>query len=294
MPHVPRPHGAVRLLFALIAAAVIAGLIAVPSGSAQGGKTAAALAFDGERALMHTRDVVAFGPRPAGSAALEQTRQYIESTLGGFGFAVTRDEFVAATPKGELIAGLKSKRCIPRLPELARDGGLGDQLKVMHPHAGQALFCPAGAVHASGPGIVFLEVQQNSDTTFRLYDWGRVGLDGKPRELHVEAAMAAIGDRATRVVEQTPRTVRKMPFPATRLVSCDKFVMDRWRLTEPLEFSCDGRCHIISVLEGELTIEGDPTGEPVSFAQTALLPADLESVRLIPDGEVTLLDAFLP
>jgi Zn-dependent M28 family amino/carboxypeptidase len=71
-------------------------------GEAQNGKTEAALAFDGERALMYTREVVAFGPRPAGSAALEETRRYVESTLGGFGLTVRRDEFVGETPVGDI------------------------------------------------------------------------------------------------------------------------------------------------------------------------------------------------
>jgi len=101
MPH--RPHSASRgPLCALIAAAAALACVAVPSGAVQNGKTAAALAFDGERALMYTRDVVAFGARPMGSAALEQTRQYIESTMEGFGLAVRRDEFVARTPRGDV------------------------------------------------------------------------------------------------------------------------------------------------------------------------------------------------
>jgi Zn-dependent M28 family amino/carboxypeptidase len=70
--------------------------------ASQNGKTPAALAFDGERALMYTRDVVAFGPRPVGSDALEQTRQYIEATLAEFDLTVTRDEFTGVTPVGDI------------------------------------------------------------------------------------------------------------------------------------------------------------------------------------------------
>jgi glutaminyl-peptide cyclotransferase len=77
-------------------------VVLAPGFASQTGKTAAANDFDGERALMYTRDVVAFGPRPAGSAALEQTRQYIEMTLEGFGYAVQRDEFIGNTPVGDI------------------------------------------------------------------------------------------------------------------------------------------------------------------------------------------------
>ncbi len=102
MPHRSLRCGARRLVIAVLAAAMVVGLVSAPPSLAQNGKTAAALAFDGERALMYTRDVVAFGPRPAGSAALEQTRQYIEAALEGQGYAVRRDEFVAKTPVGEI------------------------------------------------------------------------------------------------------------------------------------------------------------------------------------------------
>ena len=102
MHHQPRHPGASRLVLACTAVALIAFLTGGQPGAAQEGKTAAALAFDGERALMYTRDVVAFGPRPVGSAALEQTRRYIESTMESFGLSVTRDEFVGRTPVGEI------------------------------------------------------------------------------------------------------------------------------------------------------------------------------------------------
>lgn len=97
MPHRPR-----RFVITVIAVVMVAGLVSAPPSSAQNAKNAAALAFDGERALMYTRDVVAFGPRPARSAALEQTRQYIEAALEGQGHTVRRDEFVAKTPVGEI------------------------------------------------------------------------------------------------------------------------------------------------------------------------------------------------
>ena len=87
-------------LFAAVAAVVAIGLLAAPATSVQSGTTAAANAFDGERALRYTADAVAFGPRVSGSDSIEQMRQYIERTLQGFGYTVTRDEFAAMTPLG--------------------------------------------------------------------------------------------------------------------------------------------------------------------------------------------------
>lgn len=98
----------------------------VPDGQ-ENGKTAAALAFDGERALMYTREVVAFGPRPVGSDALEQTRRYVESTLEGFGLTVTRDEFTGRTPVGDipmanLVADVRPAEGAPDGPMIILSG----------------------------------------------------------------------------------------------------------------------------------------------------------------------------
>ena len=93
------------LLAVAVAPAVLAcavGAAGTATGEPQTGKTAAANAFDGERALMYARDIVAFGPRPVGSGALEQTRRYIETELQGFGLTVERDEFVGNTPVGDI------------------------------------------------------------------------------------------------------------------------------------------------------------------------------------------------
>lgn len=164
MPQLSRPHGAGRLLLVLIAAAVVMGLMTVPSGLAQGGKTAAALAFDGERALVYTRDVVDFGPRPVGSAALEQTRQYIESTLGGFGFEVTRDEFVADTPKGEIpMANL-----IAQVP--AAEGAPDGPVIILSGHYDTLL----------GNGFDFVGANDAGSSTGILLELGRVLAEHAP------------------------------------------------------------------------------------------------------------------
>ena len=100
MPRHPLRLADGRIFFAVVAVVLAAAFLATPSSSAQRGTPAAANAFDGERALRYTAEAVAFGPRVSGSDAIEQTRQYIEATLQGFGYTVTRDEFTATTPIG--------------------------------------------------------------------------------------------------------------------------------------------------------------------------------------------------
>ncbi len=190
---------------------------------------------------------------------------------------------VQVSPGGRIIAGLKSRRDVPRLPELALSGEIVRRLRTIHPRRGEALLCPAGAVHALGPGVVLLEIQQNSDATFRLYDWGRVGLDGKPRELHLNEAVRAVGDRPMRLVKSRPRTLRSMPFPAQRLVSCDKFVMDLWRVPKASDRSKEGQFEILHVVAGSGMLRSSHWPDVrLRKGRTVLVPASVHSYKLFP------------
>ncbi len=122
-----RRRAAGSTLFAAAATVVAIGLLAVAASLAQSGTTAAANAFNGERALRYTAAAVAFGPRVSGSDAIEQTRLYIESTLQGFGYTVTRDEFTATTPLGavpmaNLIAVVPAAAGAPEGPAILLAG----------------------------------------------------------------------------------------------------------------------------------------------------------------------------
>lgn len=94
------------------------------------------------------------------------------------------------------------------------------------PRIGETYFVPAGTVHALGQGVMVLEVQQTSDATFRLYDWGRVDSNGKPRDLHWEAGLACTVMAPTGAGLQTPRLDSN---GAEKLVQCPFFTIRRWR-----------------------------------------------------------------
>jgi mannose-6-phosphate isomerase len=165
-------------------------------------------------------------------------------------------------------------------------------LERIEPSAGDCFFLPAGVVHALGPGLLVAEIQQASDTTYRLYDWSRRGPDGQPRPLHVAEALEAIDFERGPVAAQQPQpTVR---LGVEQLVACDKFLLDRWRLSGVAEVGGDDRSHILSVLEGAVEIEGDLAGQPLERGGVALLPAELGSVSIKAPGGAVLLDAYLP
>jgi mannose-6-phosphate isomerase len=98
--------------------------------------------------------------------------------------------FVAHADAGaSLYAGLARGVTREAFEHALGNGTLADCVHSLHPRTGDSLFVPSGRVHALGGGLVVFEIQQNSDTTYRVFDWNRVGLDGKPRTLHVEDSM---------------------------------------------------------------------------------------------------------
>jgi mannose-6-phosphate isomerase len=199
---------------------------------------------------------------------------------------------LAAEPYSTIYAGLR--RGVDRAAveqEVAR-GTTEVCLHQIVPHVGDCIFLPAGVLHAAGEGLVIAEIQQASDTTFRVFDWNRVGKDGKPRELHVEQALEAIDFDSGPVEPQSPQPTDK-PF-VERLVECDKFVLDRWRIDTPQTIGGDDRCHIVAVIGGSVDVARDPAEQPLKLGQTMLVPAAAGSVELSPQQPSTLLDMYLP
>jgi len=165
------------------------------------------------------------------------------------------------------------------------------------PQVGDCLFIPAGTVHALGGGMIVAEIQQASDTTFRLFDWNRLGADGQPRDLHIEQGLNAIDFSAGPIGPQTPEPlIDENGLIAERLVACDKFVLDRIRVESGANFSLGGgdKCHLLAVLEGSVQIEGDPADRPLARGETMLLPAVAGTVQAAAESGAVLLDMYLP
>ena len=136
------------------------------------------------------------------------------------------------------------------------------------------MLCRAGTIHGNGPNAVLLEVQQNSDVTFRLHDWGRVGLEGKSRELHIAEAVRAVGNEAGTVERQRPRVLRGLGFRAERLIACEKFVLDRWRIRGAVERRKPKRFEILYTVSGSGRLsDGRWPEQALRKGRTVLIPA---------------------
>jgi mannose-6-phosphate isomerase len=199
---------------------------------------------------------------------------------------------VAAEPGSLIYAGLKRGMDRAALEREVQRGTCELCLNRFEPQAGDCLFLPAGMVHSLGAGLVIAEIQQSSDVTYRLFDWNRLGSDGQPRPLHIRESLEAINYKLVGVRPQVPRPTERAGVE--RLVECDKFVLDRWRSHTPGQLDADGRFHILSVLEGAVSVSGDPSGEPLKMGQTMLLPAAAAGCRLEPLARSTILDIYLP
>ena len=150
-------------------------------------------------------------------------------------------------------------------------------------------------VHAIGAGVMIAEIQQMSDATFRVFDWNRVGADGKPRQLHVAEALESTDfgagpvDPIRPVAEPIPGGTRE------RLSSSDFFALERLRLSGPSRIGRDDRFTIVIGLGGELEFGHDGATHPVRFGETLLLPAVIGACEVVPvGGEATVITCIVP
>ncbi len=210
---------------------------------------------------------------------------------------------LAAEPGSVIYAGLKrgvDRAMLTR--EVAR--GTSDLcLNKFLAQPGDCYFVPAGLPHAIGAGVLVAEIQQSSDTTYRLFDFNRLGPDGQPRALHIEQALEAIDYNLT-IAGPSPAKPLEQP-QGERLVECEKFIFDRWTLTADTMLGEADRCHFLAVIEGSVAVacesgvlQGGLSDAGLNIVlgsgETVLLPAALGKVRVQPRGRAVLLDAYMP
>lgn len=197
-----------------------------------------------------------------------------------------------AEPGAKIYAGLNPGVDSVLLEDAAATGNTDSVLHSFEPKPGDCIFIPAGAIHAIGEGLLVAEIQQSSDTTYRLFDWNRVDQSGNSRELHVNEAVHSTDYNLGPVAPQVPKSTDNPQVE--QLVRCKKFEMNRWRTDSPGQIDCAGTFKILAVTKGEVEIEGDPSGEPLLMGQTMLLPASLNRINFTPKLSAEFLEIFVP
>jgi len=194
-------------------------------------------------------------------------------------------------PGATLYAGLADGIDEAALRRALTDGTAERCLVRLAVETGQALFIPGGLVHAIGAGCLVYEVQQNSNTTYRLFDWNRVGADGKPRALHIEESFKTI-DWSLRPPRMTaPRqTVRSGPNAWSDVVTCAYFTLRRMELASAETTPLDGSSfHALFVEKGSVGVSADCETLALSEGTSVLIPACATSYTLIPEKTATVL-----
>jgi mannose-6-phosphate isomerase len=203
--------------------------------------------------------------------------------------------FIAyAEPGAELYVGLRRGVTRALFERKIADGTVADCFHRVAVQSGDVMFLPSGRVHALGAGLVIFEIQQNSDTTYRVFDWNRVGLDGKPRDLHIEQSLACIdfNDFEPGLVQSAWRT-----FPGLRrktLVRSALFQADLVGLPPHSAVAMEGgELRILAVVEGTIEVTSEEQTLRLGAGQFGLLPAALRGVSMSCSAPATLLEVTL-
>ena len=200
---------------------------------------------------------------------------------------------VQADEKAHLMSGLTKHITPEEYAAKVEDNTITEVLHDYNVQAGDVFFLPAGRIHSIGTGCFIAEIQQTSDITYRIYDFGRVGLDGKPRELHTELSKAAIDYT---VLEDYKTAYEDVKNAENEIVSCEYFTTSIYDLTEPAKAPVKANDSFLIVIcvdgNGSLT---DAEGNTVSLRQgeTVLVPADTEEVTFTPEGGMKLITSYI-
>ena len=187
---------------------------------------------------------------------------------------------IGASEGAHLLSGLKEQINPEKYVELVESGKITDVLCDYPVKAGDVFFLPAGRIHAIGGGCYIAEIQQTSNITYRIYDYGRLGLEGTPRPLHTQEAKDAIDytvypDYRTRYTPEKDKDIE--------LVKCPFFTTDFLELTKPFSKGAQGGFLVVMCLEGEGTVNGIR----MKAGEAALLLD--EDLSIIPERTMKLL-----
>ncbi len=197
-----------------------------------------------------------------------------------------------ADPEAELISGFNMDVEVETYKEHIEGNTIKDLLNIVHVDKGDVFYIPAGRVHALGPGCLLAEIQQTSDTTYRIYDWNRMDAAGMMRKLHTEEAQAAIDfkkteDCKTAYTSEPNKTTSLVtsPYFITRLINAEKPVLKN--ISELDSFV------IYMVVEGNCTLKYEEGEIGMKLGETVLVPASMGNIVLEPNGESKLLEIFI-
>lgn len=202
---------------------------------------------------------------------------------------------VSAEPGAQLLLGLKPEVDRPQFLEALKNGTVDSLFQSCPVRAGDTIFLPAGTPHSIGPGMLVCEIQEYSDLTYRLYDYGRVDGNGKPRELHLDKALAVM-----KFGKAHGGKVEPVPLPAEGanrflLAGCRYFATERWEFCATVQtHSVPRRFELFVILSGTGYIHSHVPAVSYGPGECWLIPASLGEFSLQPEQSSAVIRAFVP
>ena len=196
--------------------------------------------------------------------------------------------FLEGDGSAQIYCGLKPGIGKEEFLQAMENKTFAETLQSIPAQKGEAVFVPGGTVHAIGAGCLILEIQQNSNTTYRIHDWDRTDADGNARDLHI--------DKALQVINWENNADPRCEVRGTTIESCDYFQLDRHELTEETAFPMLGKTfNALFIAEGSGVIRWADGEEELFAGQSWLVPAGLGDYEIIPEGSaLTLLQTTIP
>ena len=202
---------------------------------------------------------------------------------------------VSAEPGAELLLGLKPGVTRENFLAAIEKGNVEDLFLHYPVQAGETYFVPAGTQHSMGPGMVVCEVQEYSDLTYRVYDYGRVDAAGKRRELHTQKAIEVTNFEGTRGGKVQPLALHSPDANKHLLAACEYFATERWECDRTTVIEGDtAEFQLLIVLQGCGTLHDEKTSHPYRPGQAWFLPACLPDILLHPDEPTSFLRVTVP
>jgi mannose-6-phosphate isomerase len=193
---------------------------------------------------------------------------------------------LAADPGARVFCGMRAGLAVQALADMRDPRDAEERLHGISVSAGDAIFVPGGCVHAIDAGCLLLEIQQNSDTTYRVSDWGRVDARGLSRELHLEEALQVIRPDSPGCGRVTPRELPGSAVWRRREIShCNAFQVEEWIVRGEIQVPQAGdRCEILFVARGRIEVSAGTVDREIGAGRSVLIPAACRGYRLVSRG----------
>ena len=202
---------------------------------------------------------------------------------------------IDAQAEGEVLVGLKPEVTRKQFLRSIEDGTAEQCVARIPLRPGDTVFVPAGTVHTIGAGLVLCEIQEQSDLTYRVYDYNRRDANGKPRALHIEKAM-----EVTRFGEQRGGKIQSVTLvrgalAETYLAACQYFATEKWELADAISAETSGEhFDLLITISGDGAIEANGERIPFAPAQIWFIPAALGEYRIAPASRTEILRTYVP